>query len=118
MARVKRSVASRRYRKKVLKQAKGYYGRNKNCYRIAKERVEKAGQYNYRDRRVRRRAFRSLWIVRLNAAVRELGFKYSTFIDKLHKSGITINRKMLADMAVSEPLVFKTVVEKIQNSGE
>ena len=118
MARVKRSVASRRYRKKILKQAKGYYGRNKNCYRIAKERVEKAGQYNYRDRRVRRRAFRSLWIVRLNAAVRELGLKYSTFIDKLHKSGIAINRKMLADMAVSEPLVFKTVVEKIQNSGE
>ena len=116
MARVKRSVASRAYRKKILKAAKGYYGRNKNCYRIAKERVEKAGQYNYRDRKVRRREFRSLWIVRLNAAVREMGLKYSTFIDKLHKAGILLNRKVLADMAVNEPAVFKTIVEKVKVS--
>ena len=116
MARVKRGVASRKYRKKILKQAKGYYGRNKNCYRIAKERVEKAGQYNYRDRRVRRREFRSLWIMRLNAAVREFGLKYSTFIDKLHKAGLVLNRKMLADIAVNEPFVFKTIVERVKNS--
>ena len=114
MARVKRSVASRQYRKKILRQAKGYYGRNKNCYRIAKERVEKAGQYNYRDRKVRRREFRSLWIVRLNAVVREFGLKYSTFIDKLHKAGLKLNRKVLADIAVNEPNAFKTIVEKVQ----
>ena len=114
MARVKRSVASRNYRKKILKLAKGYYGRNKNCYRIAKERVEKAGQYNYRDRRVRRREFRSLWIVRLNAAVREMGLKYSTFIDKLSKAGIILNRKILANIATTEPETFKAIVEKIK----
>ena len=114
MARVKRSVASRNYRKKILKLAKGYYGRNKNCYRIAKERVEKAGQYNYRDRRVRRREFRSLWIVRLNAAVREMGLKYSTFIDKLNKAGIMLNRKVLANIAVTEPETFKAIVEKVK----
>ena len=114
MARVKRGVTSRNYRKKVLKLAKGYYGRNKNCYRIAKERVEKAGQYNYRDRRVRRRAFRSLWIVRLNAAVREMGLKYSTFIDKLNKAGIVLNRKVLANIAITEPEAFKTIVEKVK----
>ena len=114
MARVKRSVASRAYRKKILKLAKGYYGRNKNCYRIAKERVEKAGQYNYRDRRVRRREFRSLWIVRLNAAVREFGLKYSTFIDLLKKSGVMLNRKVLANLACNEPLVFKQIVESVK----
>ena len=115
MARVKRSVASRKYRKKILKQAKGYCGRNKNCYRIAKERVEKALQYNYRDRRVRRREFRSLWIVRLNATVREFGLKYSTFIDKLKKSGILLNRKVLANMAVNEPIAFKAIIDKIKS---
>ncbi len=115
MAKVKRSVASRKYRKKILKHAKGYYGRNKNCYRIAKERVEKAQQYNYRDRKVRRRSFRSLWIVRLNAAVREFGLKYSTFINSLHKAGISLNRKMLADIAVNKPDIFKSIIEKIKN---
>ena len=114
MARVKRGVASRAYRKKVLKMAKGYQGRNKNCYRIAVQKVQKALQYNYRDRRVRRREFRSLWIVRLNAAVREMGLKYSTFIDKLKKAGINLNRKMLADLAVNEPVVFKAVVDKVK----
>jgi len=116
MARVKRSVASRAYRKKILKAAKGYYGRNKNCYRIAKERVEKAGQYNYRDRKVRRREFRSLWIVRLNAVVREMGLKYSTFIDKLNKANVVLNRKVLADLAVNEPNTFKLIVEKVKGA--
>ena len=114
MARVKRGVASRASRKKVLKLAKGYYNRNKNCFRIAKQKVEKAGQYNYRDRKVRRREFRSLWIVRLNAVAREMGLKYSTLIDKLHKAGIVLNRKVLANMAVSEPESFKAIVEKIK----
>ena len=114
MARVKRSVASRRYRKKILKQAKGYYGRNKNCYRIAVQKVQKGLQYNYRDRRVRRREFRALWIVRLNAVVREMGMKYSTFIDKLKKAGIELNRKMLADLAVNEPSAFKAIVDRIK----
>ena len=113
MARVKRGTTTHYYHKKVLKKAKGYRGRNKNCFRIAKGRVEKAGQYNYRDRRVRRREFRSLWIVRLNAAVREFGLKYSTFIDKLSKAGIELNRKMLADLAVNNPNVFKSIVERI-----
>lgn len=114
MARVKRGVASRHYRKKILKLAKGYSGRNKNCYRIAKERVEKGLQYNYRDRRVRRRNFRSLWIVRLNAAVREFGLKYSNFINLLKKKDIILNRKILANLAVSEPEVFKAIVEKVK----
>ena len=116
MARVKRSVASRQYRKnKILKQAKGYCGRNKNCPRIAVEKVEKAQQYNYRDRKVRKRDFRSLWIVRLNAAVREFGMKYSEFINKLRKANILLNRKILADLAVNEPLVFRSIVEKVKN---
>lgn len=114
MARVKRGVASRYSRKKVLKLAKGYYNRNKNCFRIAKQKVEKAGQYNYRDRKVRRREFRALWIVRLNAVVREMGLKYSTFIDKLNKAGIMLNRKVLSNMAINEPESFKAIVEKIK----
>ena len=114
MARVKRGVASRKYRKKVLKMAKGYQGRNKNCYRIAVQKVQKGLQYNYRDRRVRRREFRALWIVRLNAAVREMGLKYSTFIDKLKKAGVELNRKMLADLAVNEPTAFKAIVERVK----
>lgn len=116
MARVKRSVTSRKYRKnKILKLAKGYRGRNKNCPRIAVERVEKAQQYSYRDRKVRKRNFRSLWIVRINAAVREFGMKYSEFIKKLNKANILLNRKILADLAVNKPLVFKTIVEKVKN---
>ena len=94
--------------------AKGYQGRNKNCYRIAVQKVQKGLQYNYRDRRVRRREFRALWIVRLNAVVREMGMKYSTFIDKLKKAGIELNRKMLADLAVNEPSAFKAIVDRIK----
>ena len=93
--------------------ASGYRGRNNNCYRIAKQKVQKGLQYNYRDRKVRRRQFRSLWIVRLNAVAREMGLKYSTLIDKLKKAGITINRKMLADIAVNEPETFKKIVNNI-----
>ena len=93
--------------------ASGYRGRNNNCYRIAKQKVQKGLQYNYRDRKVRRRQFRSLWIVRLNAVAREMGLKYSTLIDKLKKAGITINRKMLADLAVNEPETFKKMVNSI-----
>ena len=93
--------------------ASGYRGRNNNCYRIAKQKVQKGLQYNYRDRKVRRRQFRSLWIVRLNAVAREMGLKYSTLIDKLKKAGITINRKMLADLAVNEPETFKKIVNSI-----
>lgn len=94
--------------------AKGYQGRNKNCYRIAVQKVQKGLQYNYRDRRVRRREFRALWIVRLNAVVREMGMKYSTFIDKLKKAGIELNRKMLADLAVNEPTAFKAIVDRVK----
>ena len=94
--------------------AKGYQGRNKNCYRIAIQKVQKGLQYNYRDRRVRRREFRALWIVRLNAVVREMGMKYSTFIDKLKKAGIELNRKMLADLAVNEPTAFKAIVDRVK----
>ena len=94
--------------------AKGYQGRNKNCYRIAVQKVQKGLQYNYRDRRVRRRDFRALWIVRLNAVVREMGMKYSTFIDKLKKAGIELNRKMLADLAVNEPTAFKAIVDRVK----
>ena len=94
--------------------AKGYQGRNKNCYRIAVQKDQKGLQYNYRDRRVRRREFRALWIVRLNAVVREMGMKYSTFIDKLKKAGIGLNRKMLADLAVNEPSAFKAIVDRIK----
>ena len=94
--------------------AKGYQGRNKNCYRIAVQKVQKGLQYNYRDRRVRRREFRALWIVRLNAVVREMGMKYSTFIDKLKKAGIELNRKMLADLAVNEPSAFKAIVDRVK----
>ena len=94
--------------------AKGYQGRNKNCYRIAVQKVQKGLQYNYRDRRVRRREFRALWIVRLNAVVREMGMKYSTFIDKLKKAGIGLNRKMLADLAVNEPTAFKAIVDRVK----
>ncbi|WP_038035619.1 50S ribosomal protein L20 [Thermopetrobacter sp. TC1] len=98
--------------KKVIRQAKGYYGRRKNVYRVAVQAVERAHQYAYRDRRRRKRVFRSLWIQRINAACRELGFTYARFIDGLGKAGIEIDRKMLADLAVREPEAFKALVEK------
>ena len=112
MARVKRGVTSHAKHKKVLKAAKGYYGRRKNTIRIAKQAVEKAMQYAYRDRKVRKRNFRALWIQRLNAAVREHGLTYSRFIDGLIKAGVGVDRKVLADLAMHEPAAFNAVVEK------
>src|ERR1044071_3717546 len=100
MARVKRGVTTKARHKRILEQAKGYYGRRKNTIRIAKQAVEKAGQYAYRDRKVKKRNFRALWIQRINAAVREVGLTYGRFIDGLNKAGIEVDRKVLADLAV------------------
>ena len=112
MPRVKRGVTARARHKKVLSQAKGYRGRRKNVYRIAKQAVMKAGQYAYRDRRQRKRQFRTLWIARINAAARELGLTYSVFMNGLKKAAIEIDRKVLADMAVNDPAAFGSIVEK------
>src|SRR5271169_5069125 len=112
MPRVKRGVTARARHKKVLDQAKGYRGRRKNVYRIAKEAVIKAGQYAYRDRRQRKRQFRSLWIVRINAAAREVGLSYSRFMEGLKKANITLDRKILADLAVVNPAAFATIAEQ------
>ena len=112
MARVKRGVTAHAKHKKVLKAAKGYYGRRKNTIRVAKQAVEKAMQYQYRDRKVKKRTFRSLWIQRINAAAREHGLTYGRFIDGLAKSGITVDRKVLSDLAIREPAAFQAIVEK------
>ena len=106
MSRVKRGVTARARHKKVLELAKGYRGRRKNVYRIAKQAVMKAGQYQYRDRRQRKRQFRTLWIARINAAARELGMKYSTFMNGLKKANIEVDRKVLADLAVFDQPAF------------
>ncbi|MBL8566446.1 MAG: 50S ribosomal protein L20 [Hyphomicrobiaceae bacterium] len=115
MARVKRGVTAHAKHKKVIKAAKGYYGRRKNTIRIAKQAVEKAMQYAYRDRKAKKRNFRSLWIQRINAAVREAsgnGMTYARFIDGLNKAGITIDRKVLADIAVRDASGFKALVDQ------
>ena len=112
MARVKRGVTSHAKHKKVLKAAKGYYGRRKNTIRIAKQAVEKAGQYAFRDRKRKKRTFRALWIQRLNAAVRPFGLSYSRFIDGLAKAGLLVDRKVLSDLAIHEPTVFESIVER------
>jgi large subunit ribosomal protein L20 len=112
MSRVKRGVAAHAKHKKILKKAEGYYGRRKNTIRIAKQAVEKAQQYAYRDRRTKKRNFRALWIQRINAAARMNGLTYGRFIDGLGKAGIEIDRKVLADIAVHEPEAFKALVEK------
>ena len=111
MARVKRGVTSHARHRKVIKQAKGYYGRRKNTIRIAKQAVEKSLQYAYRDRKNRKRNFRALWIQRINAAVREHSLTYGRFIDGLNKAGIEIDRKVLADIAVHEPQAFQSLVK-------
>ena len=111
MARVKRGVTSHAKHKKTFKAAKGYYGRRKNTIRVAKQAVEKAGQYAYRDRKVKKRTFRALWIQRINAAARENGLTYGRLIDGLKKAGIELDRKVLADIAVHEPATFKGLVE-------
>ena len=110
MARVKRGVTAHAKHKKVLKAAKGYYGRRKNTIRVAKQAVEKALQYGYRDRKRKKRTFRALWIQRLNAAAREHGLSYSRLINGLNKAGVGIDRKALADLAVHEPAAFAAVV--------
>jgi large subunit ribosomal protein L20 len=112
MSRVKRGVTSHAKHKKVLNLAKGFYGRRKNTIRTAKAAVDKAGQYAYRDRKNRKRSFRALWIQRINAAVREHGMTYGRFISGLGKAGVEIDRKVLAELAVSEPASFKTLVDK------
>ena len=114
MTRSTNNVASRARRNKVLKLAKGFRGRSKNCYRIAKERVEKALQYAYRDRKVRKRDFRALWIQRINAAVRNYGLIYSEFMNMLSLKNIKIDRKMLSEMAIREPESFKNLVEFVR----
>ncbi|MFN4288160.1 MAG: 50S ribosomal protein L20 [Brevundimonas sp.] len=113
MARVKRGVTSHAKHKKVLAQAKGFYGRRKNTIRAAKAAVDKAGQYAYRDRRNKKRSFRALWIQRINAAARMEGFTYSQFIHGLDKAGITLDRKVLAAMAADEA-GFKAVADKVR----
>ena len=112
MARVKRGVTSHAKHKKVFKAAKGFRGRRKNTIRIAKQAVEKANQYAFRDRKRRKRTFRALWIQRLNAAVRPFGLNYSKFIDGMAKAGIMVDRKVLSDLAIHEPAAFKVIVEK------
>ena len=112
MPRVKRGVAAHARHKKLIKQAKGYRGRRKNVYRVAKQAVTKAGQYAYRDRRQRKRQFRALWITRINAAARENGLSYSRFMDGLHKADIQIDRKLLAEMAVNDKNAFARLAEQ------
>ena len=114
MARVKRGVTSHAKHKKVLKAVKGQWGRRKNTIRIAKQAMEKAMQYAYRDRRNKKRDFKSLWIQRINAGVRAEGLTYSKFINGLNKSGIKIDRKILAEIAYDNPEAFKTIVKKAQ----
>lgn len=116
MARVKRSVSARRRHRKVLGRAKGYYGARRKSFRIAKQAVIKAGQYSYRDRRQRKRDFRSLWIQRINAAAREHGLSYSRFINGLKRAEIGIDRKVLADLAVHDKVAFQALAEKAQSS--
>ena len=114
MSRVKRGVTSHARHKDVLKQAKGYYGRRKNTIRIARQAVEKAGQYAYRDRRTKKRNFRSLWIQRINAGVRAEGLTYSQFMNGIKRAGLELDRKVLADLAVREPEAFKAIVAEAQ----
>ena len=112
MSRVKRGVTNHARHKKVLKAAEGYYGRRKSTIRIAKQAVEKAGQYAYRDRRVKKRNFRALWIQRINAAVRDYGLTYGRFIDGLSKAEVAVDRKVLSDLAITQPEAFGVLVEK------
>ncbi len=116
MARVKGGVTAHARHKKVLKKAKGYYGRRSNTFRTANAAVEKAGLYAYRDRKAKKRSFRALWIVRINAAVREEGLTYSRFIAGLTKAGITLDRKVMADIAMHEPDAFKGLIAQAQGA--
>lgn len=114
MPRSVNAVASRAKRKKILKMAKGYWGRKKNVWTVAKNQVEKGLQFAYRDRKAKKREFRKLWIQRINAGAREHGMSYSQFMGKLGKSGIELNRKVLADLAMNHPEAFKAVIDKVK----
>ena len=114
MPRSVNTVASRQRRKKILKKAKGYFGRRKNVYTVAKNAVEKALSYAYRDRKAKKRVFRSLWITRINAAAREHDLSYSELINKLKSNNISINRKVLADLAMNDPKKFEEIVKKVK----
>jgi len=116
MPRVKRGVTARARHKKVFKQTKGFRGRRKNVYRVAKQALMKAGQYAYRDRRNKKRTFRALWIARINAAVRELGMSYSTFMAGLKQAQIEIDRKVLADLAVHDKAAFSKIASQVKAS--
>ena len=112
MTRVKRSVTARARHKKVLKKAKGHYGQRRKSFRVAKQSVTKGGQYAFRDRRARKREFRALWIVRINAGARMHGLSYSRLMDGLNKAGVELDRKVLADMAVFEPEAFGVIADQ------
>lgn len=114
MARVKRGTTTHKRQKKLLERSKGYRGRAKNCFRVAIEKVEKGLQYAYRDRKAKKRNFRALWIQRINAATREHGMVYSQFMNGLNKAGVTIDRKVLADIAVHDAAAFKALVDQAQ----
>ena len=114
MPRSVNAVASRRRRKKMMKHAKGFFGRRKNVWTVAKNAVEKAWQYAYRDRKNNKRNFRRLWITRINAGARLHGMSYSQFMGGVHKEGIEINRKVLADLAMNRPVAFEAIVKKIK----
>ena len=116
MSRVKNGTTKKARHNKILKLAKGYRGRSNNCYRPARQRVEKALQYAYRDRRVKKRTFRALWIQRINAGARQYGLTYSTFMNGVKKAGIEMDRKVLADLAVRDPQAFKSVVDAAQKA--
>ena len=118
MARVKRGVTSHAKHKKVFKAAKGFYGRRKNTIRAAKAAVDRSRQFATRDRRVKKRTFRALWVQRINAAVREFGLTYGRFIDGLNKAGIEVDRKVLSDMAIHEPAAFKALVDAAKKGLE
>lgn len=117
MTRVSRGVTAHARHNKVIKAAKGYYGRRKNTFKIAKQAVDKARQYAYRDRRVRKREFRALWIQRINAAARTHGMSYSTLMGGLNKAGIEVDRKMLADLAIHQPQAFAALVERSKKAS-
>ncbi len=114
MPRSVNAVAARARRKKVLKQAKGYFGRGKNVHTVAKNKVEKGMQYAYRDRKTKKRNFRALWIQRINAGIREHGMSYSEFMGKVNEKGIELNRKVLADLAMNHPEAFKAIVDELK----
>jgi len=114
MPRSVNSVAKRARRKKVMKQAKGYFGRRKNVWTVAKNAVEKAMSYSYRDRRAKKRTFRALWITRINAGARQHGMSYSQFMGGLKTNGIELNRKVLADLAMNHPAAFEAIVNKVK----